>query len=155
MICSVMFGLSGCINIPPCEEMASVFADNQSAFEDTADILIDAQSDSFIQIDLENPDNERLYVIQKENLWFSSLSPIEEELYDALYHAAAPLFADAKVEGIYCNQTHSQVEFFMKFDLGAESSIFYTTSGNAPSVGFTVKEMEKIADGWYAVVSVD
>ena len=155
LICGVMFGLGGCINILSCEEMASVFADNQSAFENTSDILANAQSDSFIQIDLENPNNERLYVIQKGNLWFSSLIPLREELYDALYQAAAPLFVGARVAGIYCNQTHSQVEFFMKFDLGTESSIFHTTSGNTPSTGFTVKEMEKIANGWYAVVSVD
>ena len=151
----VLFGLEDCSQVPTCEEMVSVFAENQTAFENAAEALINAQSDSFIQIDSDNPNNERLYVIQKEELWFSSVKPIREELYDALYHAAAPLFAGAQVEGIHCNSTHTQVEFYMKFELGTASSIYYTTSGNTPSVGFTINEMRKIAEGWYAVVSED
>lgn len=152
---TVLLGLEGCNKTPSCEEMASVFEENQTAFEDVAELLVNAQSDSFIQINLKNPNNERLYVIQKEKLWFSSIKPIREELYADLYNVAAPLFTSAQVEGIYCNSTHTQVEFYMKFELGTTSSIFYTISGNTPSIGFTVKEMKKIADGWYAVVSVD
>ena len=153
-----LFIFSSCHSHLSGDEMEELLEENKGLFEKAVQEIMLAPCEGILSIEKSHPNNDRLYVVQIRDLYFSSTrDDIDEDLCAKMYNSVEPLFSHAGVEGIAYNT--SQIQFSMqlpmKMDAGYESSIIYVYSGQEPSSSYTILEKSELGENWYVVVARD
>lgn len=151
---AALFLFSACQHHLTCGEMGDLFEQNKNLFEKAAQEITQVPCEH-LWIEKSDPNNDRLYVVQIRDLYFSSTEDeLTEELCTKLYDSVEPLFSRAGAkEGIAYST--SQIQFSMKLEYGCESSIIYAFSGQKPHASFEIAEAKEISENWYAVIARD
>jgi hypothetical protein len=138
---------------------SQIVAENENDFRRAARVLTDVISNNQDTISIsttkhsENISSDRIVVEQMKDLYFISYNTYSQEDYTLMYDAVAVLFSLLEIEGIAV--TDDEIYFCISSYYGIVSDIIYRSDDEQPSVLHTVKEQEKINDGWYIVISHD